>query len=158
MKKIKSKWHTWVNALLTTMMGWFAASCNVPVLYGTPVEMYAPPAPEPESYLIVTGKVVDEVGRPLGNIRVGLKAPLFGENMQELYTNEHGDFGFAETFLPDVKGDTLQLYFSDVYQIYAPDSLQVPFAKMRIDSIDTDTYGYNCKVSMQLNKKEQSTE
>ena len=63
MKKIKNKWQVWVNALLTTIMGWLAMSCDLAPMYGPPVNLYAPPAPEPESYLLVEGKVVDESGR-----------------------------------------------------------------------------------------------
>ena len=130
MKKIKNKWQVWVNALLTTIMGWLAMSCDLAPMYGPPVNLYAPPAPDPESYLVVEGKVVDEVGRPLANIRVDLKAPLLGEYVPEIYTDEQGLFAYSENCTPDLERDTLQLHFSDVYQVYASDSLKVPFVKM----------------------------
>ena len=158
MKKIKNKWQVWVNALLTTIMGWLAMSCDLAPMYGPPVELYAPPAPDPESYLVVEGKVVDEVGRPLANIRVDLKTAPLGEYVPELYTDEQGLFAYSENCTPDLERDTLQLHFSDVYQIYASDSLKVPFVKMEIDTLEADIYGYKCNVSMQLAKKEQSTE
>ena len=129
MKKIKNKWQVWVNALLTTIMGWLAMSCDLAPMYGPPVELYAPPAPDPESYLVVEGKVVDEVGRPLANIRVDLKTAPLGEYVPELYTDEQGLFAYSENCTPDLERDTLQLHFSDVYQIYASDSLKVPFVK-----------------------------
>jgi putative lipoprotein (rSAM/lipoprotein system) len=158
MKKIKNKWQVWVNALLTTIMGWLAMSCDLAPMYGPPVNLYAPPAPDPESYLVVEGKVVDEVGRPLANIRVDLKTPLLGEYVPEIYTDEQGLFAYSENCTPDLERDTLQLHFSDVYQVYASDSLKVPFVKMEIDTLEADIYGYKCNVSMQLAKKEQSTE
>ena len=158
MKKIKNKWQVWVNALLTTIMGWLAMSCDLAPMYGPPVNLYAPPAPDPESYLVVEGKVVDEVGRPLANIRVDLKTAPLGEYVPELYTDEQGLFAYSENCTPDLERDTLQLHFSDVYQVYASDSLKVPFVKMEIDTLEADIYGYKCNVSMQLAKKEQSTE
>ena len=75
MKKIKNKWQVWVNALLTTIMGWLAMSCDLAPMYGPPLNLYAPPAPDPESYLVVEGKVVDEVGRPLANILLFAQHP-----------------------------------------------------------------------------------
>ena len=158
MKKIKNKWQVWVNALLTTIMGWLAMSCDLAPMYGPPVNLYAPPAPDPESYLVVEGKVVDEVGRPLANIRVDLKTAPLGEYVPEIYTDEQGLFAYSENCTPDLERDTLQLHFSDVYQVYASDSLKVPFVKMEIDTLEADIYGYKCNVSMQLAKKEQSTE
>ena len=158
MKKIKNKWQVWVNALLTTIMGWLAMSCDLAPMYGPPVNLYASPAPDPSSYLWLEGKVVDEVGRPLANIRVDLRAPLLGEYIPELYTNEQGLFAYSDNCTPDIKKDTLHLHFSDVYQIYASDSLKIPFAKMEIDTLDTDIYGCKCNVSMQLNRKQQSIE
>lgn len=158
MKKIRTKWQVWVNTLLTTIMGWLAMSCDLAPMYGPLVELYAPPAPDPESYLLVEGKVVDESGRPLANIRVDLKTHLLGEYVPELYTDEQGLFGFAEHCTPDLERDTLQLLFSDQYHIYASDSLKVPFAEMEIDTLDTEIYGCKCNVSMQLNRKEQPTE
>ena len=144
-----------INAVLTFLVGGSIMGCAVE--YGV-MPLYAPPAPDPESYLLVEGKVVDEDGRPLANIRVDLKTPLLGEYVPKFYTDEQGMFGFVENCTPDLNKDTLQVHFSDVYQIYAPDSLAVPFAEMDIDTIDTDIYGYKCKVSMQLNRKEQPTE
>ena len=158
MKKIKNKWQVWVNALLTTIMGWLAMSCDLAPMYGPPVNLYAPPAPDPESYLVVEGKVVDEVGRPLANIRVDLKTPLLGEYVPEIYTDAQGLFAYSENCTPDFEKDTLQVHFSDMYQIYAPDSLKVPFAEMKIDTIETGIYGCTCNVDMQLTKKEQPTE
>lgn len=155
MKKLKTKIRTLINTVLTFLVGGSIYGCAVD--YGV-MPLYAPPAPDPESYLLVEGKVVDETGRPLANIRVDMKAPYFGEYGPEVYTNEQGHFGFVDNCPSDMKSDTLQLHFSDVYQIYAPDSLQVPFAEMQIDTIDTDLYGYNCSVSMKLNRKEYSTE
>lgn len=159
MKKIKNKWQVWVNALLTTIMGWLAMSCDLAPMYGPPVNLYAPPAPDPESYLLVEGKVVDEVGRPLANIRVDLKTAPLGEYVPEYYTDEQGLFAaYLENCTPDFEKDTLQVHFSDKYQIYAPDSLKVPFAEMKIDTIEAGVYGCTCNVDMQLTKKEQPTE
>ena len=157
MKKIQNKFRMMINAVLTFLVGGSIMGCAVE--YGV-MPLYAPPAPDPESYLLVEGKVVDEDGRPLANIRVDLKTPLLGEYVPKFYTDEQGMFGFVDNCPPVAHADTLQLHFSDVYQIYASDSLQVPFAEMQIDTIDTklNLYGYNCTVSMQLNKKEQSPE
>ena len=109
--------------------------------------------------LVVEGKVVDEVGRPLANIRVDLKTAPLGEYVPEYYTDEQGLFAaYLENCTPDFEKDTLQVHFSDMYQIYAPDSLKVPFAEMKIDTIETGIYGCTCNVDMQLTKKEQPTE
>jgi hypothetical protein len=151
MKKIKIKIRTLINTLLTFLLGGSIYGCAVD--YG-PMPLYAPPAPDMNSYLRVEGKVVDEVGRPLANIRVDLRAPLLGEYLPQLYTNEQGLFAYSDNCTPDLESDTLQLYFSDVYQIYASDSLKVPFAEMEIDTIEADIYDCRCNVSMQLNKKE----
>ena len=155
MKKIKNKIRTLINTVLTFLVGGSIYGCAVD--YG-PMPLYAPPAPDPESYLWVEGKVVDEVGRPLENIRVDLKTPLLGEYVPEIYTDEQGLFAYSENCTPDLERDTLQLHFSDVYQVYASDSLKVPFVKMEIDTLEADIYGYKCNVSMQLAKKDQSTE
>ena len=101
---------------------------------------------------------MDESGRPLANIRVDLKTPMLGEYIPELYTDEQGLFAYSENCTPDFEKDTLQVYFSDKYQIYAPDSLKVPFAEMKIDTIEAGVYGCTCNVDMQLTKKEQPTE
>lgn len=155
MKKIKNKIRTLINSVLTFLVGGSIYGCAVD--YG-PMPLYAPPAPDPESYLLVEGKVVDEVGRPLANIRVDLKTPLLGEYIPELYTDEQGLFAYSENCTPDFEKDTLQVHFSDKYQIYAPDSLKVPFAEMKIDTIEAGVYGCTCNVDMQLTKKEQPTE
>lgn len=155
MKKIKNKIRTLINSVLTFLVGGSIYGCAVD--YG-PMPLYAPPAPDPESYLLVEGKVVDEVGRPLANIRVDLKTPLLGEYVPELYTDEQGLFAYSENCTPDFEKDTLQVHFSDMYQIYAPDSLKVPFAEMKIDTIEAGVYGCTCNVDMQLTKKEQPTE
>ena len=155
MKKIKNKIRTLINSVLTFLVGGSIYGCAVD--YG-PMPLYAPPAPEPESYLLVEGKVVDESGRPLGNIRVDLKTPLLGEYVPELYTDENGLFAYSDNCNSDFEHDTLQVYFSDKYQIYAPDSLKVPFAEMKIDTIEAGIYGCTCNVDMQLTKKEQPTE
>lgn len=155
MIKIKNKIRTLINSVLTFLVGGSIYGCAVD--YG-PMPLYAPPAPEPGSYLLVEGKVVDESGRPLGNIRVDLKAPHLAGYVPKLYTDENGHFAYSENYTSDFKHDTLQVYFSDKYQIYAPDSLQVPFAEMKIDTIDTGIYGCTCNVDMQLTKMEQPAE
>lgn len=155
MKKIKNKIRTLINTVLTFLVGGSIYGCAVD--YG-PMPLYAPPAPDPESYLWVEGKVVDEVGIPLANIRVDLKTAPLGEYVPELYTDEQGLFAYSENCTPDFEKDTLQVHFSDKYQIYAPDSLKVPFAEMKIDTIETGIYGCTCNVDMQLTKKEQPTE
>lgn len=155
MKKIKNKIRTLINSVLTFLVGGSIYGCAVD--YG-PMPLYAPPAPEPESYFFIEGKVMDESGRPLANIRVDLKTPLLGEYIPELYTDEQGLFAYSENCTPDFEKDTLQVHFSDKYQIYAPDSLKVPFAEMKIDTIEAGVYGCTCNVDMQLTKKEQPTE
>ena len=155
MKKIKNKMRMMINAVLTFLVGGSIYGCAVD--YG-PMPLYAPPAPEPESYFFIEGKVMDESGRPLGNIRVDLKTPLLGEYVPELYTGENGLFAYSDNCNPDFEHDTLQVYFSDKYQIYAPDSLKVPFAEMKIDTIEAGVYGCTCNVDMQLTKKEQPME
>ena len=155
MKKIKNKIRTLINSVLTFLVGGSIYGCAVD--YG-PMPLYAPPAPEPESYFFIEGKVMDESGRPLANIRVDLKTPMLGEYIPELYTDEQGLFAYSENCTPDFEKDTLQVYFSDKYQIYAPDSLKVPFAEMKIDTIEAGVYGCTCNVDMQLTKKEQPTE
>ena len=155
MKKIKNKIRTLINTVLTFLVGGSIYGCAVD--YG-PMPLYAPPAPDSESYLWVEGKVVDEVGRPLANIRVDLKTAPLGEYVPEIYTDEQGLFAYSENCTPDFEKDTLQVHFSDMYQIYAPDSLKVPFAEMKIDTIETGIYGCTCNVDMQLTKKEQPTE
>ena len=155
MKKVKNKIRTLINSVLTFLVGGSIYGCAVD--YG-PMPLYAPPAPEPESYFFIEGKVMDESGRPLANIRVDLKTPLLGEYIPELYTDEQGLFAYSENCTPDFEKDTLQVHFSDKYQIYAPDSLKVPFAEMKIDTIEAGVYGCTCNVDMQLTKKEQPTE
>ena len=156
MKKIKNKIRTLINSVLTFLVGGSIYGCAVD--YG-PMPLYAPPAPEPESYFFIEGKVMDESGRPLANIRVDLKTPLLGEYVPEYYTDAQGLFSaYLENCTPDFAKDTLQVHFSDKYQIYAPDSLKVPFAEMKIDTIEAGVYGCTCNVDMQLTKKEQPTE
>ena len=72
------------------------------------------------------------------------------EYVPEIYTDEQGLFAYSENCTPDFEKDTLQVHFSDMYQIYAPDSLKVPFAEMKIDTIETGIYGCTCNVDMQL--------
>ena len=74
MKKIKNKWQVWVNALLTTIMGWLAMSCDLAPMYGPPVNLYAPPAPDPESYLMEEGKQLHVI--PSRSIPQGITAML----------------------------------------------------------------------------------
>ena len=62
MKKIKNKYHLLVGSLLTTLLGFFGASCVLPgpVLYGPAV---------PENFLEVDGEVTNEAGVPLESTR-----------------------------------------------------------------------------------------
>ena len=152
---MKNTLRKMINVVLTFLVGGSILGCAVD--YG-PMPLYAPPAPDSKPYLVVEGQVVDEVGRPLANICVDLKTSLLGEYVSKLYTDEQGMFGLTDYYAHDLEHDTLQLYFSDVYQIYAPDSIAVPFADMEKDTVDTNLYGCKCNVSMQLTKKEQLTE
>ena len=63
MKKIKNKFHLVVSSLLTTLLGFFGASCVFPgpVMYGPAL---------PENFLEVDGEVTNEAGVPLESMQV----------------------------------------------------------------------------------------
>lgn len=144
MKKIKNKFHLLVSSLLTTLLGFFGASCVFPgpVLYGPAV---------PENFLEVDGEVTNEAGVPLESMQVVINTSRISLS-DTVYTNASGKFERAYGF-PQEGNDTLLIEVNDTSNVYASEKVQIPFTEMTKETDSEWSTEYSVDVKLQLKKK-----
>ena len=144
MKKIKNKFHLLVSSLLTTLLGFFGASCVFPgpVMYGPAV---------PENFLEVDGEVTNEVGVPLESMQVVINTSRISIK-DTVYTNASGEFERAYG-LPQEGNDTLLIEINDTSEVYASEKVQIPFTEMTKETDSEWSTEYSVDVKLQLKKK-----
>lgn len=144
MKKIKNKCHLLVGGLLTTLLGFFGASCVFPgpVLYGPAL---------PENFLEVDGEVTNEAGVPLESMQVVINTSRISIK-DTVYTNASGEFERAYGF-PQEGNDTLLIEVNDTSNVYASEKVQIPFTEMTKETDSEWSTEYSVDVKLQLKKK-----
>ncbi len=144
MKKIKNKFHLLVSSLLTTLLGFFGASCVFPgpVMYGPAV---------PENFLEVDGEVTNEAGVPLESMQVVINTSRISIK-DTVYTNASGEFERAYGF-PQEGNDTLLIEVNDTSNVYASEKVQIPFTEMTKETDSEWSTEYSVDVKLQLKKK-----
>ena len=144
MKKIKNKYHLLVGSLLTTLLGFFGASCVFPgpLLYGPAV---------PENFLEVDGEVTNEEGVPLESMQVVINTSRISIK-DTVYTNASGEFERAYGF-PQEGNDTLLIEVNDTSNVYASEKVQIPFTEMTKETDSEWSTEYSVDVKLQLKKK-----
>ncbi len=144
MKKIKNKFHLVVSSLLTTLLGFFGASCVFPgpVMYGPAV---------PENFLEVDGEVTNEAGVPLESMQVVINTSRISIK-DTVYTNASGEFERAYGF-PQEGNDTLLIEVNDTSNVYASEKVQIPFTEMTKETDTEWSTEYSVDVKLQLKKK-----
>ena len=144
MKKIKNKFHLLVSSLLTTLLGFFSASCVFPgpVMYGPAV---------PENFLEVDGEVTTEDGQPLESMQVVINTSHISIK-DTIYTNASGEFERAYGF-PQEGNDTLLIEVNDTSDVYASEKVQIPFTEMKKETYSEWSTEYSVDVKLQLKKK-----
>ena len=144
MKKIKNKFHLVVSSLLTTLLGFFGASCVFPgpVMYGPAL---------PENFLEVDGEVTNEAGVPLESMQVVINTSRISIK-DTVYTNASGEFERAYGF-PQEGNDTLLIEVNDTSEVYASEKVQIPFTEMKKETYSEWSTEYSVDVKLQLKKK-----
>ena len=144
MKKIKNKFHLLVSSLLTTLLGFFGASCVFPgpVMYGPAL---------PENFLEVDGEVTNEAGEPLESMQVVINTSRISIK-DTVYTNASGEFERAYGF-PQEGNDTLLIEVNDTSNVYASEKVQIPFTEMTKETDSEWSTEYSVDVKLQLKKK-----
>ena len=143
MKKIQNKLRMMMNALLTTILGWLAVSCH------QFAPMYGPAMPD--CSLSLDGEVTDEQNEPLKSMQVIIKTHRLG-TIDSLHTNDAGKFNATYALL-ESGNDTLQIVINDTSNVYAPDTLQIPFTDMELESESEWSKCYDLDIDIQLKKK-----
>ena len=145
MKNIKNKFHLLVSSLLTTLLGFFGASCVFPgpVMYGPAL---------PENFLEVDGEVTNEAGVPLESMQVVINTSRISIK-DTVYTNASGEFERAYGF-PQEGNDTLLIEVNDTSNVYASEKVQIPFTEMTKETDSEWSTEYSVDVKLQLKKKE----
>ena len=110
-----------VNALLTTILGWWATSCNnLAPMYGPLVELYAPPAPR--DLLQIKGQVTDKESNPLESMKVSCDIK-YGKEWMNIadaeYTDKEGGF---DIYSYEISPDTMRVIVKDTANVYEPDT------------------------------------
>lgn len=110
-----------VNALLTTILGWWATSCNnLAPMYGPLVELYAPPAPR--DLLQIKGQVTDKESNPLESMKVSCDIK-YGKEWMNIadaeYTDKEGGF---DIYSYEISPDTMRVIVKDTVNVYEPDT------------------------------------
>ena len=143
MKKIKNKFHLLVSSLLTTLLGFFGASCVFPgpVMYGPAV---------PENFLEVDGEVTTEDGQPLESMQVVINTSHISIK-DTVYTNASGEFE-REYGFPQEGNDTLLIEVNDTSDVYASEKVQIPFTEMKKETYSEWSTEYSVDVKLQLKK------
>ena len=144
MKNIKNKFHLLVSSLLTTLLGFFGASCVFPgpVMYGPAL---------PENFLEVDGEVTNEAGEPLESMQVVINTSRISIK-DTVYTNASGEFERAYGF-PQEGNDTLLIEVNDTSNVYASEKVQIPFTEMTKETDSEWSTEYSVDVKLQLKKK-----
>ena len=144
MKNIKNKFHLLVSSLLTTLLGFFGASCVFPgpVMYGPAL---------PENFLEVDGEVTNEAGVPLESMQVVINTSRISIK-DTVYTNASGEFERAYGF-PQEGNDTLLIEVNDTSNVYASEKVQIPFTEMTKETDSEWSTEYSVDVKLQLKKK-----
>ena len=144
MKNIKNKFHLLVSSLLTTLLGFFGASCVFPgpVMYGPAL---------PENFLEVDGEVTNEAGEPLESMQEVINTSRISIK-DTVYTNASGEFERAYGF-PQEGNDTLLIEVNDTSNVYASEKVQIPFTEMTKETDSEWSTEYSVDVKLQLKKK-----
>lgn len=137
------KFRQIINTILTSVLTMFGiTSCIVPVMYGPAM---------PDNQLYIDAEVTNEDGEPLQAMQVVIKTARIGL-IDSVYTNAAGEYE-GRYSLPDYGTDTLQVQVRDTAELYAPDTLNIPFAEMTKESESTWSTEYSVDVKVQLKRK-----
>lgn len=156
MKKNQNKLRMMINALLTTIMGWIAVSCNhwAP-MYGPLVELYAPPAPR--DLLQIKGQVTNKENESLESMQVSCHVKYGKEwvNIADAeYTDKEGNFNM---YTYELNPDTMRVIVKDTTNVYEPDttiitSKDIEILKENITLEDGWTVVAQTEVDIQMDK------
>ena len=138
-----------INSLISAIMGLFAVSCNhlVP-MYGV-VAMYGVPT----KLVDVKGKITNESGEALKGVQVKISTAKEEGVQYEVYTNDEGLYTTVDCDFFNYGNDTLKVVVNDTTDVYAPDSVKIPFDALDIE-VDTGwVKEYSVDVDLELKKK-----
>ena len=139
-----------INTLITTLMGFLSVSCNDPVpAYGV-MAMYGVPT----NLVDVEGQVTNNEGEPLQSIKIEIKTSQDG-TVYHVYTNADGKYSAQNCDFFGFASDTLKVVATDTTHLHAPDSVQIPFAKLDLESDNGWTREYSAEVNVELKKDNQ---
>ena len=126
---MKAKVRTWMNVLLSGLLGIVGFNGCMYVKYGCP----------PDVGIDVSGKIIDqETEQPIENIQVTVKR--LDVTHVQMYSDKNGQYGTHELYLPN--WDSIDVVARDTAGLYAPDSVRLKF-----------NYGENIQQDFQLKKK-----
>ena len=139
------KCRQFINTILSSVLALLGiTSCIAPPMYG-------PAMPDNQLNIDIDAEVTNEDGEPLQSMQVVIKSARTGL-VDSVYTNAAGEYR-GTYLLPDYGTDTLQVQVRDTAEVYAPDTLNIPFAEMTKESESTWTTEYSVDVKVQLKKK-----
>ena len=144
MKKNNNKFRLRFNGVITAILGLMGITFT-----GCFAVKYGPAMPD--CSLSLDGEVTDEQNEPLKSMQVIIKTPRLG-TIDSLYTNAGGKFNTAYA-LPESENDTLQILVNDTSNVYASDTVQVPFSDMELESESEWTKYYDLDIDIHLKKK-----
>lgn len=128
---MKAKVRTWMNVLLSGLLGIVGFNGCMYVKYGCP----------PDVGIDVSGKIIDqETEQPIENIQVTVKRNGWPYS-PEMYSDENGQYGTHELYLPYL--DSIDIVARDTAGLYASDSVRIKF----------NNNGENIQQDFQLKKK-----
>lgn len=144
MKKNNNKFRLRFNGVITAILGLMGITFT-----GCFAVKYGPAMPD--CSLSLDGEVTDEQNEPLKSMQVIIKTPRLG-TIDSLYTNDAGKFNATYALL-ESGNDTLQIVINDTSNVYSPDTLQIPFTDMELESESEWSKCYDLDIDIQLKKK-----
>ena len=129
---MKAKLNSWLNILLTSLLGLMGYGCVPMVKYGVPT-----------GDLKLEGKVSNENNEPLQNIQVihrqgwkdGAGTMCWREYQDTLYTNSNGMF--YRQYKSEIPTQYIKIIVHDTAGVYASDSIET---SVRFSGGDGDLY------------------
>lgn len=144
MKKNNNKFRLRFNGVITAILGLMGITFTgcFAVKYG-PVML--------ENTLDIDGEVINEQNEPLKSVQVIMRTHRLG-TIDSLHTNDAGKFNATYALL-ESGNDTLQIVINDTSNVYAPETLQIPFTDMELESESEWSKCYDLDIDIQLKKK-----